>query len=167
MKQTYLATIITFLSLVGANNVYAVDGSSGCGPAWYVFKENTILSSAIRNTTNGFLSPVVTLGMTFGTSNCAQHKLVQNDKRGIHFVTHNTYNLASDASIGRGETLGALAETMHCDWTSQAHFDESMKHNFDEIFGVQEQPGEVLYGHIVNVIARDPELASSCFNSAS
>ena len=58
---------------VGASQAMAMDGSSGCGPAWYVFKENTILSSSLRGTTNGTLWPVVTIGMTFGTSNCANH----------------------------------------------------------------------------------------------
>ena len=101
MKLKTITKAALALALLSATSAFAADGSSGCGPGWYIFKENSMVSSALRATTNGWSSPVVTIGMTFGTSNCAQHKLVMNDKRGLHFVTHNTNNLlAVDLSGG-------------------------------------------------------------------
>jgi hypothetical protein len=162
MKLTTIIKATLTLALLSATSVFAADGSSGCGPGWYIFKENSMVSSALRLTTNGWSSPIVTIGMTFGTSNCAQHKLVMNDKRGLHFVTHNTSNLLAETSMGQGESLGALASAMGCGWKAQARFNDAMKANFDGIFGITEPSPTEIYGQMINVVGNDPELAANC-----
>lgn len=162
MKLTTIIKAILFSATISATTAFAVDGSTGCGPGWYIFKENSFVSSALRGTTHGMLSPVVTLGMTFGTSNCAQHKLVLNDKRGLHFVTHNTHNLVAETSMGRGESLGALAATMGCGWKSQARFNDVMKNNFDSIFSTTDAAPQEIYGLMIDAVGSDKELAASC-----
>jgi hypothetical protein len=162
MKLKTITKAALALALLSATSAFAADGSSGCGPGWYIFKENTLVSSSLRNTTNGYSSPIVTTGMTFGTSNCAQHKLVMNDKRGLHFVTHNTNNLLAETSMGQGESLGALASAMGCGWKSQARFNDAMKANFDGIFSITEPSPTEIYGQMINVVGSDPELAANC-----
>ena len=95
MKNLFLA-----LTLFGSCSLFAADGSSGCGPGWYLFKENSLVSSAFRATTNGILFPSVTFGMTFGTSNCTQHKLVLKEKESLHFVTENYFEVQADMARG-------------------------------------------------------------------
>ena len=58
MKKIILIVLVAMFS----TQLLAADGSSGCGPGWYVTKKNSLLSSAIRATTNAILIPTVTLG---------------------------------------------------------------------------------------------------------
>lgn len=102
-----------FALLISARAM-AADGSSGCGPAWYIFKENSLLSSTLRGTTNGILWPVVTFGMTFGTSNCAKHSLVQEDQDSLKFMTENFEVLRHDIAKGEGEHLNAYIASFSC-----------------------------------------------------
>jgi hypothetical protein len=92
----------------------ATDGSSGCGPAWYVLKENSLLSSFGRVVTNGVLFPVVTLGMTFGTSNCSKHSIADNDQRSLEFAAQNLDILRQDIARGEGEHLSSYFATFGC-----------------------------------------------------
>jgi hypothetical protein len=162
MNFSNLIKALIFGFSITATSAFAADGSSGCGPGWYLFKENSFVSSSLRSTTNGYSSPIVTLGMSFGTSNCAQHKIVMNDKRGLHFVAHNTHNLVVDVAMGRGESLGVLAETMGYDWKSQAQFNDVMKQNFHTIFGQNEENSATVYGHMIDAVSRDEYLSARC-----
>ena len=75
MKKCLISLAILF-----SINAMAKDGSSGCGPGWYLLKKNSILSSSLRVTTNGIFFPTTTLGMTIGTSNCSKHKHFHTEK---------------------------------------------------------------------------------------
>ena len=92
----------------------AMDGSNGCGPGWYVFKDNSIVSSLLRGTTHYTLFPVVTFGMTFGTSNCAKHTLVMQDEDSVQFVSSNFEVLRHDIARGEGEHLNAYFASFSC-----------------------------------------------------
>src|SRR4051794_31289808 len=104
----FAALLASFVSI----QAFAMDGSSGCGPGWYLLKDTSIVSSALRATTNGILFPVYTFGMTFGTSNCTQHKLVLKEKESLYFATHNHFELKGNIAKGDGEYLSAFATTM-------------------------------------------------------
>lgn len=109
--KLWIASITLALFSSGA---MAADGSSGCGPGWYLFKDNSLVSSALRATTNNFLFPVVTFGMTTGTSNCTKHQIVMKEKESLHFVTHNYPEVQVDIAKGEGEYLRSLATTIGC-----------------------------------------------------
>ena len=47
MKKVLIALFFLNFSLVS----FAKDGSSGCGPGWYIAKDKSILSFALRATT--------------------------------------------------------------------------------------------------------------------
>lgn len=112
----------------------AKDGSSGCGPGWYVAKDNSLLSSALRATTNGFLLPTSTLGMTFGTSNCTKHKIVKREKESLKFITENYFEVAMDLSKGHGEYLTAYGELMGCGKSELNDFSIGMKKQFKKVY---------------------------------
>ena len=118
----------------------AMDGSSGCGPAWYIFKENTILSSSLRGTTNGTLWPVVTIGMTFGTSNCAHHTLVLNDQDSLQFATKSFEILRQDMAKGHGEHLNAYLASFGCNELVRPELSSQMQQAFKEGLYRSENP---------------------------
>lgn len=147
---------------------FSADGSSGCGPGWYVFKENSLVSSALRVITNGVLFPSSTLGMTFGTSNCSQHKIVQKENEAIHFVTMNFYDLKTDIVRGEGEFLSLLPNVLGCEKMDSKVFKAQMKKNYKSSFSsessVLEAPS-VLLQQTYQMILSHPALAQSCLAS--
>jgi hypothetical protein len=108
--MTKMIGLFFILGLV--SSAYAADGSSGCGLGWQVMKKNSLVSSALRASTNAtFLN---TVAMTSGTSGCAQHSIVKNDKADIHYAEANYEQLVSEMAQGKGETLSAFAEVLGC-----------------------------------------------------
>lgn len=156
MKAFILGLLLTSFS-----SVFAADGSSGCGPGWYVAKENSLLSSSLRNTTNGFLFPLVTFGMTFGTSNCTKHSIVKTEEKSLYFVTQNYFEIKTDSAKGNGEFLSALGATIGCKSQDLKYFSEKMQSNYQMIFKDQASNEEVLI-ETYRVILTDPTLVQSC-----
>jgi hypothetical protein len=153
--------IIIALSLLSLNALGA-DGSSGCGPGWYVFKKNSIVSSSLRATTNGILVVTVTLGMTMGTSNCSRHSLVQTEKESIKFATENYYEIAMDAAKGEGEFMTAFANTLGCKNNDLKLFKNEMRSNIEKIYNPNKaDPVEMLKQTYI-LILNNKELLSSC-----
>jgi hypothetical protein len=141
----------------------AADGSSGCGPGWYIAKDNSLLSSSIRSTTNAILGVSVTFGMTFGTSNCQKHSIVKNEMEDLKFATENYFEIAADSSKGEGQFLAAYAELMGCKGESINSFKTQMKNNFKELFNQDSINPEKLVKETYMLILRDENLVKSCF----
>ena len=122
-----LISIVTIL----LSDVAFADSSSGCGLGWQLFRKNSLLSSTFRNTTHAFLPN--TFSMTFGTSGCAHHDIVKNEKRGIHFAENNFSELMIDIAKGEGEYLEgfAIATGYKGD---MAIYGEMMQKNFSKIY---------------------------------
>jgi hypothetical protein len=147
---------------ITTGTAYAADGSSGCGPGWYIFKENSLLSSALRATTNGMLFPAVTIGMTFGTSNCTRHKLVQKEKESLYFATQNHFELKTDMAKGGGEYLSAFATTVGCPAAMQSKLNLKLRSNFNQTYSPAEINPEKTVIETFKVILSDPELTQKC-----
>lgn len=156
MRSLILA-LVTLFSL----STFAKDGSSGCGPGWFIMKKNSLVSSALRVTTNGILFPFVTLGMTFGTSNCSKHSIVKTEKKSLYFVTQNYFELKGDIAKGNGDFLTAYAKTIGCQSQDYKYFSQKMKGKFDKVFKDQVNNEEVLL-ETYKVILTDPVLVKSC-----
>lgn len=157
-----MKVFISLFALIVSFSAVARDGSSGCGPGWYVMKENSLVSSALRATTNGFLFPTVTVGMTLGTSNCTRHKLVLKEKEAVHFVTHNSHELIREAAMGTGEFLAAYQSTLGCVETNHSHFSQLMQEHFQELFkNLKIQPEDFVL-ETYKVILNDEALTLSC-----
>jgi hypothetical protein len=129
MKNFFI--VFLFFFLIGFSQyVLAADGSSGCGAGWYVLKKNSLVSSSLRATTN--VSFLNTVGMTFGTSNCSKHSIVQNDKKTIHFIEANQYQIVVDMARGDGEYIDALSSVMGCENVSRS-FKRVLKDSYSTI----------------------------------
>lgn len=154
-----------FSALVGlmlCTSAWGADGSSGCGPAWYVFKENSLVSSSLRSITNSILWPSSTLGMTLGTSNCAKHKIVEQEKAGVHFATMAGQELLLEMAQGQGEHLTAFAHTLGCDAHAAAAVSEALQRNFEAVAPTSDVSPEALVGNALGVIHSDKRLSAQC-----
>jgi len=120
------------LLVFGLNNfAKASDSSDGCGAGWYITSDTSLLATSVRGTTNGILPP--TFSMTSGTSNCAQHSIVLEEKRALHFLTANLDQVKSDIARGQGVYLDAFALTLGCGESSIA-FGSLLRNHYLEIF---------------------------------
>ncbi len=137
---------------------HADDDSSGCGVGWMVFKEKSLVSSSLRATTNAtFLN---TIAMTFGTSGCAKHKIVQQDKASQHFAEVNGQQLMQDMARGEGEYLNAFAGTLGC--KNVQALGQATQKNFMYLYPHAQVPAsQVVEGSKLMVLA-DESLAKSC-----
>lgn len=158
-----LSFIAISVCLLGTQS-YATDGSSGCGPGWYLLKDNSLVSSAFRATTNGILFPVTTIGMTVGTSNCSQHKLVKKEMESLHFATMNYFELKGEVAKGSGTYLAAFAETMGCDSKSQELLNSELKNNYKSLFPAGKPNPENTLLEVYKTIFRNENLTRQCLS---
>lgn len=150
-----LSALILWLLL--STPAFSADSSSGCGLGWQVFKKNSLISSALRATTNAiFLN---TVAMTFGTSGCAQHSIVKNDKKSLHFMDANKHHLMSEMALGQGEHLNALSQIMGC---NEESFSAAMKHNYSDIFRNDAVSARQLVNLVKAQMILQPELRKGC-----
>ncbi len=169
MTRAFHGLLFTAMLYCGfATSSFAADGSSGCGPGWFVFKQNSLVSSSLRMTTNGILWPSVTVGMTLGTSNCAKHSIVQRSHRSLHFATFNQDNLMVEMAQAHGESLAAYAATWGCSWTTMERFNAVMQANYSQIYedagttGALRSSAASFNDRVAGVIASDPALVAAC-----
>lgn len=153
---------ILFSLFISTSGVFAADGSSGCGPGWYLLKDNSLVSSSLRATTNSMLFPVTTIGMTMGTSNCTQHKIVMTEKETLHFATMNYYELKGEVAKGQGQYLAAFAQTMGCESRAQGRLNDKLKGNYKNIFAPGAADPERALGEVYKTIFKDKELTNMC-----
>jgi len=139
---------------------FAGDSSSGCGLGWMLLPKNSLVSSFFRFMTNATFSS--TIGMTIGTSGCAKHSIVFNNKRGLHFAEANQDLLAVDMAAGHGEYLAAFADTMGCGWNAYGDFSTAMQQNFASIYPTSTTSAPELVSNVQNEIMRHPVLSRSC-----
>jgi hypothetical protein len=160
MKSIFRSLLI--LSTLCGALLHAEDKSSGCGPGWYVLKDNSIVSSALRAITNSILFPISTLGITFGTSNCTQHKIVRTEKQSLHFATMNYFELQQEMAQGHGEYLSGFAQTLGCQASSQRTLGQALKSRYSELVPAQGVLPEKLLLEVYKTILTHPELMRKC-----
>ncbi len=158
MKSIISILFCFFISI----SAFAKDGSSGCGPGWYLLKKNSIVSSSLRATTNAVFAPTVTIGMTFGTSNCSKHSIVKNEQKSLHFTNENYIELIAEVSKGEGEFLTAYAKTIGCKSSAHPLFKKEVKNNFSKIYPNTDINPERALGEVYKVIFRNKELTQLC-----
>jgi len=153
LKKSLL--LLTFVMVT--TNAQAGDSSSGCGLGWMVFKKNSLISSALRATTNAiFLN---TIAMTSGTSGCARHSIVMNDKKALHFAAANENELKLEVAQGTGEHLSGLSHLMGC---SPEVFSSTLQKNYGQVFNKEDISPRELVNNIQAQVLTDEDLARSC-----
>lgn len=161
-KQTLVLLALTSLSLFPLAS-RAGDTSTGCGLGWSVTKSMTTTAASTRPTTNATGSQ--TIAMTFGTSGCAKHSIVLNEKMDHHFTEANLEFLAAEAAIGNGELLSNWARTQGCNDSVQGVFGAEVQKNYGELFGRGQNADQSLY-NLKKVIKSNSTLTKNCkFNS--
>lgn len=102
------------LFVVGAISTSLFAGANtqtGCGLGTLIIKNpDSAILYALQATTNG-TSGNQTFGITTGTLNCQEARLVHNEKA-INFVNANLDALSNEAALGTGEHLDTLAELL-------------------------------------------------------
>jgi hypothetical protein len=136
---------------------FASDSSSGCGLGWMILKKNSLVSSSLRATTNGIFFNA-TFGMTSGTSGCAKHDIVQNEKKAIHFAEANFGKLMQEMSQGSGEYLTSFSAVLGC--KNNAGFSSAMQKNFSAVADATN--GVALYNKVSNQFNTNLEIQKAC-----
>lgn len=102
------------LFVVGAISTSLFAGANtqtGCGLGTLIIQNpDSAILYALQATTNG-TSGNQTFGITTGTLNCQEARLVHNEKA-INFVNANLDALSNEAALGTGEHLDTLAELL-------------------------------------------------------
>ena len=127
-----------------------------------MLKENSLVSSFLRVITNAALFPTTTIGMTVGTSNCTQHKIVETEKESIHYATMNYFEIISEASRGGGRYTDAFASTIGCDSNTREIFGAELQRHYNDVFFVDKTNPEKLLLNVYKMILNDPKLLRSC-----
>lgn len=150
--------ILAILSFVFVSSAFAADSSSGCGLGWEVGQKNSLVSSAIRSTTNAVLPN--TFSMTFGTSGCQKHSVVKNESEQMFYVEANLEHLAVEMAQGDGEYLRGLAVMMGCE-NSYGDFSSAMQQNYSQTFSEKASAPGVLK-QVRNGIRANSVLKQTC-----
>ena len=118
--------------------------------------------SSLRGTTNGILFPVTTIGMTFGTSNCSAHKIVDNQGESVKFATLAYHDLVVQMAQGKGEHLAAFANTLGCPWQTQLEFNRTLQTSFQRIVPTDAVAPEAIVDQVRVELQTQPLLARAC-----
>lgn len=153
-KMFFIALFGLVAQMAFLTSSYAADSSSGCGIGWQVLPKQSLVSSFTRNLVNATFSN--TIAMTLGTSGCAKHSIVYNEKQGLHFVEANKEVLVAEMAIGNGEYLTAMAEVFGCQDLNS--FATIVKKNYQTLVPAYNISGVELYQNIKN----NSEIMSQC-----
>lgn len=148
--------VLVLLALAFAPLAHANDSSSGCGLGWEVAPKQSLLSSFARSLTNAtFLN---TVAMTFGTSGCAKHSIVQADKEAQYFAEANYHTLMMEMAMGQGDNLENFAAMLGCDAN---YFSGRMQAHYGDVYTTDTSAAGLLQ-NVRSAIRSDAVLAASC-----
>ena len=153
-----LIIVLLFASL--QNFSHAEDSSSGCGPGWYVFKDHSLVSATSRGMINQ-VTGLAPIGMTFGTSGCDYHSIVEKKNEQIHFVKENLDKLEVELAMGKGYFVEQFASVMGCK-ESPDHFINTMKKSYIKLFNKGSINSNELLNNVKKTIKGHPYLAKEC-----
>lgn len=160
MTRSQFLSIITVISLGISSAVFADDQSNGCGLGWKISKRNSLLSSTTRTYVNFTFSN--TLGMTSGTSGCAKHSIVKNEKKAVYYAEANYGHLMVEMAEGNGEHLSGLASVLGCQTTGISSFNKLTQDNYIRVFSsTEEAPGKMLK-NVIQLMQEHPEIQQQC-----
>ena len=121
-----------FVAAFSASQAFALD-STGCGLGSIIFKGYSgTIPQILAVTTNNYIIPAQTFGISSGTSGCDQNGRVSGGTGKIFaFLEKNLEQFAVDAARGSGETIDTIAALTG---TSSDKVGEVVKENFAFIF---------------------------------
>lgn len=135
MKSKLTVLLIAGMAFAGTS-LYAgkVKDNCGCGFGTMALGEETGLCSHLAATFLNGISGNQTFGISSGTLNCEKAETMVSVKDVEIFVADNMDHIASEAAVGEGAYLSALADLLEIDEADRVSFYTAMQLNFDKIF---------------------------------
>ena len=153
---------IIFTALLGmmyVGSASAAPNNVGCGWGSMIFDgKSGMANEVLAATTNGTLGNQ-TFGITSGTAGCAKDGVVQKNAAADAFMGANIEKVARDMSVGQGEALATLADTLGIKSEDKAHFYAVTKTHFDVIFPSENVTSQEVLSSLQQVMAADSKLA--------
>jgi hypothetical protein len=164
MNKNLIALIVAVAVVVGSQVQLASadDQSSGCGLGWQVSQKNSLLSSAVRLTTDTILPN--SFSMTFGTSGCAQHTIVKNDEKAVEYAVNNYDSIVVEMAEGHGEFLQGFAQALGCSGSASSSFGSFTQSRYQKIIDSSNRDGIDLY-RAVRTQLESSDLSGQCIPS--
>ena len=136
-------------------------GSAGCGLGSMVFGSGTGPKQIFAATTNGTFGSQ-TFGITFGTSNCGDHGLINVSKEREVFASANYTSLVKEMAQGKGENLNILASMYQCPTATYQEFGAMTQANFDDLVTNASTTPVELLGQLETQLSQHHNLSKSC-----
>ena len=156
-KALLLLTVISTFSQMAQ----ADDQSRGCGLGSMVAPKQTLVSTTTAATVDYFV-PSQSFGTTSGTSGCARHSIVMNQKMQEHFVEANIEQIKFESAIGAGESVEVLARTFGCSDSGVVTFGAKIQSNFETL---SNQSAMKFLDSVKSMVKKDKTLKASCAQS--
>ena len=145
--------------LAGASSVSYADPDAGCGVGSSLWAGNSgLLPKALASFTNGFFFQSISI--TAGVFGCNNNGVVTSSVRITMFTGSNIDKLASDMSVGHGETLNTLADLMGVPTQDKPAFFQATREHFSTIFANSNTTAGQVLSSMNSVLAKDAELAA-------
>ncbi len=153
MKKKY-TVLVAGLALVGTQIFAAgtVRENCGCGLGSMALGDETGMVSHVVGATLNGISGNQTFAVSSGTLNCDQSEGFVSSKEVEIFVADNMDHIATDAAVGEGAYLSALADLLEINESDRADFYASMQVNFDKIFSGSDVHADEVTRSIVALI---------------
>lgn len=153
MKKIILSALVGVMYVGTAS---AAPNNVGCGWGSMLFegksgKFNEILAATTNPSTQTF-------GITSGTAGCKSDSVIQYSQAADAFMGENLDKVARDMSVGGGEALETLADTIGISAEDKAHFFAVAKANFDMIFSSDKVTSTEVLASLGRVMASDDKL---------
>ncbi len=106
----------------------------GCGVGSMALGDETGVLSHLAATILNGISGNQTFGVSSGTLGCDQSTTIVSIREVETFVADNMDHIATEAAMGEGAYLAALADLLDVKEDQRANFFASLQFNFDKIF---------------------------------
>lgn len=155
MMKKAMTTCVMIGLLTAGSSVFAantVRDNCGCGVGSMALGEETGLLSHLAATILNGISGNQTFGISSGTLDCDQSTKLVSIQEVEVFVADNMDHIVTEAAVGEGAYLSALADLLDVEADSRANFYTSMQVNFDRIFTGPDVSADQVTRSIVKLI---------------
>lgn len=135
MNKKYIVLLMAGLAFAGSQSFAGkVKDNCGCGFGTMALGEETGLLSHLAATFLNGISGNQTFGISSGTLNCEKANTLTSIQDVEIFVADNMDHIATEAAVGEGAYLNALADLLQIEKARRPQFYTAMQLNFDRIF---------------------------------
>lgn len=154
--------LIIAAALLGASTTAMAEapGGPGCGWGNMLLEGKSGLPMHLIATIINGTSGNATFGMTTGTNGCSTNgKLSYNGKSLIGMTSSMMDEIASDAAVGQGDALTALAVLMGVQAEDRAAFSKLAHQNFSTLFPRADVTSSEFVTALLDLMKQDQQLA--------